>query len=527
MATSNALIPPQQGRGNEELIPAIGYIRVSLAREEMISPELQRKAIEEWAARTGHKTIDWVEDLDKTGRNFKRRIMRVIERIEAGEAQVIAVWKYSRFGRSRSGCILNIDRLEAAGGQLVSATENFDTTTAEGRLQRGVMMEFNAYESERAGTQWRETHAWRRNQGLPATGGQRLGYIWHPRKTYRPDGSVKLQDERYELDPRTAPLVADLYQRYIDGEGFLQLCETLNRAGIRTVRGNPWSTASIKFYLDTGFAAGYLRIHDPECRVPYDDKCPRHILVRHPTMQHPAIISEETWELYRQRRKQVAVTPPRARAAVHPLSGLVRCGICSGSTTRSRGGRRGFVSHQCGTRHRQGLAVCKGITMSEKALLTAVKSWLQDLLDEVEASASQAADAAKERELRRLSVASDPKADLEARISKIDRAIARQMQLFAMLDDDDHDGTLASAHQKTLLALRDEKAEARGKLEAVEAGGRSGSGPISQASAAAVAEGLLEEWLTIPPQRMNALLRRVIGQIVVTGERQIVIVEAW
>jgi hypothetical protein len=29
--------------------PAIGYIRVSMAREEMISPELQRKSIQDWA----------------------------------------------------------------------------------------------------------------------------------------------------------------------------------------------------------------------------------------------------------------------------------------------------------------------------------------------------------------------------------------------------------------------------------------------------------------------------------------------
>ena len=311
----------------DDLIPAIGYIRVSTAREEMISPELQREAITKWAKRTGHHIIDWVEDLDKTGRNFKRKIMNAIERIERREAKVIAVWKYSRFGRNRTGIEINLARIEKVGGQLISATEEIDATTATGWFQRDVTFSIATLESKRAGEQWMETHQWRRAHGLPASGRQRFGYIWHPRKIYRPDGSVILQEERYEPDPATSDYVLEIYRRYIAGEGFKQLAVYLNALGVPTVRGGPWWDAVLRKYMDSGFTAGYLRIHSAACEEPYTSECPNHDLVKHPEFHHPAIITEEIWQLYVARRAQVRITVPRARKASYPLTGLVRCGL--------------------------------------------------------------------------------------------------------------------------------------------------------------------------------------------------------
>src|ERR1700678_4287215 len=91
-----------------DLIPAIGYIRVSMMREEAISPETQQASIEDAAARRGYRIAGWVTDLDATGRNFQRRIMGAIERAEQGPARVILVWKYSRFGRNRTGVAVNL-----------------------------------------------------------------------------------------------------------------------------------------------------------------------------------------------------------------------------------------------------------------------------------------------------------------------------------------------------------------------------------------------------------------------------------
>ncbi|MEU6237443.1 recombinase family protein, partial [Kitasatospora sp. NPDC047058] len=193
-----------------DLEPFIGYIRVSTWKEEKISPEIQQAAILEWARRSRKRIVRWITDLDATGRNFKRKIMQGIEAVERKEAVGIAVWKFSRFGRTRDGVAVNLKRVENTGGELVSATEPIDARTAIGRLYRGIIFEFSAYESDRAGEQWSETHALRRAAGLPATGRDRFGYVWHRR--YNPQ-TRKVQQERYEADIEVGPTVVEAFLR--------------------------------------------------------------------------------------------------------------------------------------------------------------------------------------------------------------------------------------------------------------------------------------------------------------------------
>lgn len=126
----------------------------------MTSPALQRVACEDYCSRMGYHVIDIVEDIDLSGRLWKRRkIEQVVQRIESGEVDVIVGWRWSRFSRNRKDWAIAVDRVEAAGGRLESATEPTDTTTSTGRLARGMLAELAAFESERIGDTWRETHA--------------------------------------------------------------------------------------------------------------------------------------------------------------------------------------------------------------------------------------------------------------------------------------------------------------------------------------------------------------------------------
>lgn len=92
---------------------AIALIRVSKARgrDDLISPQLQRTAIADYASRSGIDVVEWVEALDESA------------------------------SRSRSPWWR---RLEVAGGTLESATEGLDTTTSTGRLARGMLAELTA-----------------------------------------------------------------------------------------------------------------------------------------------------------------------------------------------------------------------------------------------------------------------------------------------------------------------------------------------------------------------------------------------
>jgi hypothetical protein len=156
---------------------AVAYIRVSMAREGMISPELQMAAISEHCKRRGYRIVEVLEDLDLSGRFWRRRqVDAAICMLEDGEAEAIVVWRWSRVARNRLDWAVAVDRVEAAGGTLESATEPFDVSTSTGRFARGMLAEFAAYESDRLGDVWREVRAHRLSLGVPVNGMPQFGY---------------------------------------------------------------------------------------------------------------------------------------------------------------------------------------------------------------------------------------------------------------------------------------------------------------------------------------------------------------
>jgi site-specific DNA recombinase len=364
-----------------ELIPAIGYYRVSTWHEEKISDEIQIAVIEDAARRRGRRIVHWIADLDATGRNFKRRIMDGIELVETGGmegAREIWVWKFSRFGRSRLGVAQNLARIEQAGGELISATEDLDSGTAVGGLTRDMLFAIAAFESDRIGEQWRETHEWRRKLGLPAQGGHRFGYLWTPRLD--PEG--RPQEEKYEPDPASASPFATVYSRYADGDGFLPLAKWLNGQGLynpSTLARGGWGIQALSQYMDSGFAAGLLRVHRADAKCPQRARCPlpREHYGYIPGAQ-PPILDDEVWLAYRERREQRKRLPPRSRIPTYPFTGIARCGICGGSAGAYKGmGVTGY-GWRC-TRRLNGSGACTGATVTTRLLFDTVQAWLADV----------------------------------------------------------------------------------------------------------------------------------------------------
>lgn len=506
-----------KGSASSDAEPFIGYIRVSTWKEEKISPELQQTAIEEWARRTGRRIVGWVSDLDATGRNFKRKIMQCVDAVERGNAVGIAVWKFSRFGRDRTGIAINLARVERVGGRLESATESVDASTAVGKFNRGILFEVAAFESDRAGEQWEETHAHRRSLGLPATGRPRLGYIWHPRRIPDGEGGWTLQDERYEIDPKAGDVVATLYDRKIAGGaggGYSALAAWLNALGYRTSRGSHWRADSLRRYMDAGFPAGKLRIHDPVCNCDYTangGRCTRWV---HVDGAHNAIITPETWEQYQEVRARTKATAPRARNASYPLTGLLRCGECRGDVTATSARRRGKQirgwAYWCGNRMHSGTTICTGgVWVQRTTVEAAVFEWLRS-------EVAPGVDAAPSAPVERPSVgderarAARERAHLQGELAKIEAALDRLVTDYA-LDPDKYPADSYVRVRDQLTAKKASLTADMSKLAEVEqAPDRTDYTPI--------AVGLVEEWDTLLTVEKNALLRQLVRRVVCTRD---------
>ncbi|MFC8925260.1 recombinase family protein [Streptomyces albidoflavus] len=508
---------PDTFRADLDLEPWLGYVRVSTWKEEQISPELQKEAIRAWASRNGVRIVDWIEDLDKSGRNFKRRIMECIERVEAGEVRGVAVWRYSRFGRDRTGNAINLARLQKVGGRLESATEPVDANTAVGKLQRGMILEFAAYESDRAGEAWIETHDHRRAAGLPASGRRRWGYTWFPRRIPDGEGGWILQQERYEVIPEYREVHSSLYDRYIAGATFTTLTRDLNAAGYTTVKGSPWEVSTLSRWMDSGWAAGLLRVHDRGvCR---DQTCTGAHCGAYTFIQgahEPSIAptreeAAEKWKAYQARRATAQKTPPRLLAGAYPVTGLVRCGRCRGAcriasyTSRARGRSIPGYALRCLKRDHAGASVCQGVWSRRKVIEDKLFEWLAETAaDDIDAQpgaevALPQSPVTKRADRRRTLERS--KADAEAALARLMVDRAKNPDLYPE--------AVFRAAKKEIDADVERAVEALGQLDREET-----SRPTAE-DLRPVVVGLLLEWETFPGAAKNAILKQLVRRVVI------------
>jgi site-specific DNA recombinase len=308
---------------------AVAYIRVSMARQGMISPELQMAAISEHCKRRQYRVIEVLEDLDLSGRFWQnRQVDTAISMLENDAADVIVVWRWSRVARNRLDWAVAVDRVERAGGRLESATEPFDVSTSTGRFARGVLAEFAAFESERMGDVWREVRERRARLGLPVGGQRQFGY----RKV----------DGQYVVDRRTGAKLVDIYRRYNAGESFRSLARWLNARGQLPAKpgvGKPtWSHKTVSDVMDRGFAAGHI--------IANGEFLPG---------AHKPLITEAEWQAY-QRRRDATRWHARTDHARFLLDGFLTCQCGTAMTCEHGIAKNKYRCRSHGTANRQSTA---------------------------------------------------------------------------------------------------------------------------------------------------------------------------
>lgn len=455
---------------------ALGIIRVSKEREGMISPELQWTAIEDHCTRMGYELAGRLEGIDESGSSRRspwwRRLDQAIERVESGEFQVIVVWKFSRTARNRMRWAVALDRVDVAGGRLESATEPVDVSTSAGRLARGVLAEFNAFEAERIGEIWKDVHSRRVEKGLPANGKPRWGY--------------RLVDGAFVPDPETGPVLASLYRRYVAGESVYTLVEWLNAEGYRTAPGyspagpGPWTQMTLRRVLDSGFGAGYFTRHGQ--------------LVRG---AHVPVIDAATWTAYRAARaaRRTARSSERSR---YLLSGLVRC-ACGSPMGGGQFGQGRVPKFRCVAAAQERRHPGGYVTM--RVVEDAVRTWLEGLASDVDASAD-AVLAQQAKVARRRNDA---------------KRFARELVAI------DRELTNLTVHLAQELIPPAAYAAARDEIEkrraAVEGRMLQAEADTAGADAREVASDLLAHWDEWPVEQRRGILRGLVARIVVTPQR--------
>lgn len=245
-----------------------GYIRVSQVRgregDTFISPDVQREQIENWAKLRGARIAEVHVDLDQSGAKVERPgMVEAIRRIEAKETGGIVVAKLDRFARSLPAALDTIQRIDQAGGVVVSVAEGVDPSTAAGKMLQRMLLVFAEWELDRLRDTWNTARERAVERGVHVAS-----------KT--PTGYVRLEDGRMEPHPTAAPVVAEVFRQRASGASWRELSKLLDDAGVVGPYKSPlWPPRAVHHMVHNRVYLGEARSGDftnPSAHEPLIDR---------------------------------------------------------------------------------------------------------------------------------------------------------------------------------------------------------------------------------------------------------------
>jgi site-specific DNA recombinase len=390
---------------------AIIYARQSTFREESISLETQVEHCRAACARLDYDIVgDPVEDRSLSGRSFRKRsITPIIERISAGQADLVMTWKWNRFGRNLVESLLCLAELRQAGGELEAATEPIDASTPAGRMSVAQMLLIAEFQSDNIGESWRDAkRSMILKLALPPTGGARLGYVYDKaKKLYTPHGIV-------------GPALHEAYVKISQGASFYSVARYLSGKGVVTTRGNRITEPGLRVAMDSGFSAGFIRLAQPEKLLDIDDydiEPGEELFLPNVTpagaRSWEPIIDDNLWFSYRRMRQLKRAVPPRARNPRRQLAGLLRCASCRRVMIYRPDRGRWNCSTQRGKTATDNNPCAVAVTISDAEAIVELKHWIAERI-------SPGPDEVYEREFRAVRINADV-TRLESELSDLTR----------------------------------------------------------------------------------------------------------
>lgn len=130
---------------------AVGYVRVSTKKQsqEGVSLETQKKKIKAWATMNDYDLIGIEEDPGYSGgRIDNREGLQKAMKLACEQKAALVAYSLSRLSRSLKDTLLIAEKLEKAEADLVSLSENLDTTSASGKMIFRIFCVLNQFERE-------------------------------------------------------------------------------------------------------------------------------------------------------------------------------------------------------------------------------------------------------------------------------------------------------------------------------------------------------------------------------------------
>ncbi len=349
------------------------YVRVSTEEQAIhgLSIEAQTIALETWAKANGHKVVGIYTDAGVSARkpaSKRQELQRLLGDVRAGKGELIVFTKLDRWFRNIAEYYKVQEVLEKYHVDWRTIHEDYDTSTASGRLKINIMLSVAQDEADRASERIKAINEMKRQKREPLTGDCMPGY--------------KIEGKKYVKDPALEAAVNGFFRTYLARGSISAAMDEAGRLGLKLQYHRAHKM------LDS--TAYYGRYFDADGMTP------------------PYITKEEFEEIQSMRRRVVRKSP---KNRIYIFSGLIVCGECGGRMGGRVNTNQESYYYNCSAHYLRTAECSNRINLGQKKIEAFLLETIREEMDQQKA-ALNAVPHQKQR---------DYKAEIAALRGKIDR----------------------------------------------------------------------------------------------------------
>lgn len=432
------------------------YIRVSTDEQADKGNSLteQTERLQAYSRAMGWSVPKFFTDDGYSAKDMKRpAVKKLLERIEKNEFDIVLTSKLDRMSRNLLDVLQFVKMLGSHDCNFVSASEQFDTSTATGRMVLQLLGTFAEFERERNSERVKDNmNSLARNTDKALT---------------QPCYGYDIIEGKYSINQDEAIFVNQMFDLAEQGYGYRTIAKSLNDNGSITKRGKAWDSINVKRLILNTTVAG--------CRIHNMREVKNGKTIIRPKSEwiisennHPAIIDPDRYQSVLEILQNRKPARKHADNETYLLTGLIRCGHCGatlqGNTARVRRGAKSYdyFRYVCSTYVKKG--GCKYHAVHRDDMESAILKTIR--------AVSEADEAMLELNVAASPIDRDELQELESQLAKIDRRMQKQIDAY---NDDlisSHDLKTASAkaekERNNIAALLEQALKKKPSVAAVQ-----------------------------------------------------------
>ena len=332
---------------------AAAYARYSSSNQQELSIEGQLQYINEYAEKNNFEIVKAYIDRGVSAFDIDKRkgFHQLLDDAEKGLFDVVIVWAFDRFARSRNDSRKYKTQLENLGIKVISVTElipDGDVSVITESLYEGL-------------AEWLPRKLARdtmRGMIAAAKQGRHTGSV-------APFGYDRMKTESgtyLVINKKEAPIVRKMFNMASKGSSYSEIASFLNNRGIKTRSGNPFTIDTIRYMIHNKIYMGVKEFNKRRDRGKFN---PFYGVVK-VDVPNLAIVSQDEWEAA---QKGIKRTRKRKARMTYLLSGVLYCKYghkMTGSTynASSKSGR-----YRCPVCHKRRVNISIGKNFAENTVL--------------------------------------------------------------------------------------------------------------------------------------------------------------